>query len=176
MFHCGESSREPHGPANISAFKEIYQYYMHRKICITTVHSEGEFAPLQALVAPLLGGTMINPESANEHVPEIKRKIRVVKERCCAARHGLPFQQILKWSTIHIVFQTVKLLNFFPTKGGISYTLSLKTIMSGEILDLKKKLSLHIGQCCQVHEEDAPHNIQNPRTKGAILLGPSGNL
>ena len=48
--------------------------------------------------------------------------------------------------------------------------------MSGEIIDYKKHLSLHIGQYYQVHKEDAPRNIQNPRTKGAISLGPSGNL
>ena len=89
---------------------------------------------------------MINLASDNEHVPEIERKIRVVKERCCAARHGLPFQIILKLLTIHIVFQTVKLLNLFPTKGIISDTLSPKIIMSGDILDYKKHLSLQIGQ------------------------------
>jgi len=77
---------------------------------------------------------------------------------------------------IHIVFHAVKLLNFFPTKGGISDTLSPKTIMLGETLDYKKHLSLPIGQYCQVHKEDNPHNSQRPRTKGAILLGPSGNL
>jgi hypothetical protein len=48
--------------------------------------------------------------------------------------------------------------------------------MSGETLDYKKHLSLQVGQYCQVHEEDTPRNSQSPRTKGAILLGPSGNL
>ena len=152
MFQCGESSREPHGPANIfAAFKEIYQYYMHHGFHITTVHSDREFAPLQSLVAALPGGPMINLESAKKHVLEFERKIRVVKERCRAARHGLPFQKIPKLLTIHIVFQTVKLIIFFPTKGGISDTLSPKTIMSGEILYYKKHLSLQIGQYCQVH-------------------------
>ena len=102
------------------------------------MHSDREFASLQALVASLPDGPMINLASANEHIPEIERKIRVVKERCRAAQHGLPFQRIPKLLTIHIVFQTVKLLNFFPTKGGISDTLSPKTIMSGEILNYKK--------------------------------------
>ena len=77
---------------------------MHRGFRITTVHSDGEFAPLRALVAALPGGPMINLASANKHVPEIERKIRVVKERFHAARHGLPFQQIPKLLTIHIVF------------------------------------------------------------------------
>jgi hypothetical protein len=77
---------------------------------------------------------------------------------------------------IHIVFNAVKMLNFFPTKGGISNTLSPKTIMSGETLDYKKHLGLQVGECWQVHEEDTPRNSQSPRTKGAISLGPSGNL
>jgi hypothetical protein len=77
---------------------------------------------------------------------------------------------------IHIVLNAVKMLNFFPTKRGISDTLSPKTIMSGETLNYKKHLSLQVGQYCQVHEEDTPHNSQSPRTKGAISLGPSGNL
>jgi hypothetical protein len=48
--------------------------------------------------------------------------------------------------------------------------------MSGETLDYKKHLNLQVGQQCQVHEEDTPHNSQLTCTKGAIYLGPSGNL
>jgi hypothetical protein len=70
----------------------------------------------------------------------------------------------------------VKLLIFFPTKGGVSDTLTPKTIISGETLDFKKHLSLQIGKYCQVHEEDTPRNSQVARTKGAISLGPSGSL
>jgi hypothetical protein len=77
---------------------------------------------------------------------------------------------------INVVPNVVKLLILFPTKGGVSNTLSPNTIMSGETLDLKKHLSLQIGQYCQVHKEETPHNIHIARTKGAIYLGPSGNL
>ena len=48
--------------------------------------------------------------------------------------------------------------------------------MSGEVLDFKKHLCLQIVQYCHVHEEETPRNGQAARTKGAILLGPSGNL
>jgi hypothetical protein len=48
--------------------------------------------------------------------------------------------------------------------------------MSGETLDYKKHLSLQLGQYCQVHDEDNPHNSQIAQTKGVISLGPSGNL
>jgi hypothetical protein len=119
---------------------------------------------------------MVNLESANEHVPEIERRIRVVKERCWATRHSLPFHTIPKLMTIHIVHNDVKLLKFFSTKGGMSDTLSPKTIMSGDTLDYTKHLILHLGQYCQVHEEENPRNSQIAQTKGANYLVPSGNL
>jgi hypothetical protein len=134
-------------PQIFKAFKEIYQYYLHRGFRITTVHVDGEFAPLTALIEFMPGGLMVNLASSNEHVPEIKRRIRVVtKERCQATRHSLPFQRMPKLLTIHIVFHAVKLLNFFPTKGGILDTLSRKIIMSGEMLDYKKHLLFQLRQ------------------------------
>ena len=163
-------------PQIFKAFKEMYSYYLQRGFRITTVDADGEFEPIKTLIESLPGGPRVNLASSNEHVPTIERRIRVVKERCRASRHSLPFDRIPKLLTIHIVFQSVKLLNFFPTKGGISDTLSPKTIMSGETLNYKKDLSLQIGQYCQVHEEEFPRNSQIPRTKGAISLGPSGNL
>ena len=68
------------------------------------------------------------------------------------------------------------MLNFFLTKGGISDSIIPNTIMSGETLGFKKSLCLHLGQYCQVHKEEIPRNIQALITKGAIYLGPSGNI
>jgi hypothetical protein len=158
------------------AFEEIYKFYLNRGFKITTVHADGEFAPLQAMIQAMPDGPRVNLASANEHVPDIERRIRVVKERVRSARHSLPFNTVPKLIMIHIIFHCVKLLNHFPAKGGISDYHSPKTIMTGETLHFKKHLSLQIGQYCQVHEEDNPRNSQLPRTKGAICLGPSGNI
>jgi hypothetical protein len=158
------------------AFKEMYQYYLQRGFHITTVHADDEFAPLNILIEDMPGGPVVNFASANEHVPGIERRIRVVKERCRATRHSLLFHTIPKLMTIHIVLNVVKLLIFFPTKGGVSDTLSPKTIMSWETLYYKKHLSLQLGQYFQVHQEDNPRNSQVARTKGVISLGPSCNL
>jgi hypothetical protein len=163
-------------PQIFKAFKDMYQYYLQRGFHTKTVHADGEFAHLKPLIESMPGDPMVNLASANEHVPEIEQRIQEVKERCRATRHILPYERIPKLMTIHIVPNVVKLLNFFPTKGGVYDTLSPKTIMSGERLDFKKHLSLHIGQYCQVHEEDTPLNRQVACTKGAISLGPSGNL
>jgi hypothetical protein len=54
------------------AFKQIYQYYLQRGFCITTVHADGEFASLKVLIESLPRGPMFNLASPNEHVPEIE--------------------------------------------------------------------------------------------------------
>jgi hypothetical protein len=51
---------------------------------------------------------MVNMASANELVPEIECHIQVVKERCRATQHSLPFERIPKIMTVHIVLNVVK--------------------------------------------------------------------
>jgi hypothetical protein len=103
-------------PQIFKSFKEMYHYYLHHGFHITTVHADGEFAPLKTLIKAMPGGTMVNLASANKHVPEIERRVRVVKERCRATRHSLPFHTIPKLMTIHIVLNVIKLLNFFQQR------------------------------------------------------------
>jgi hypothetical protein len=158
------------------AYENIHKFYLNQGFLITAIHVDNEFAPLQVLIQSMPGGPRVNLTSANEHVPEIERRIRVVKERARSSRHSLPFNRIPRLLTIYIVFKAVKLLNYFPPKGGISDTVSPRTIMTGETLNYKTQLTLQIGQYCQVHEEFTPRNSQLPRTQGAICLGPSGNL
>jgi hypothetical protein len=71
------------------------------------------------------------------------------------------------------VFHAVKLLNFFPTKGGVSDTLSPKTILSGETLDYKKHLRLVLSGAPGRYTAQQS-TAKNERSK--ISLGPSGNL
>jgi hypothetical protein len=139
----------------------MYQYYLHRGSHITTVHAEGEFAPLKTLLEAMTGGPMVDLASDNKHVPGIELRIRVVRERCQATRHSLPFHTIPKLMTINIVLNVVKMLIFYPTNGRVSDTLSPKTITSGETLDYKNYLSLQLGQYCQVHEETMLETVRS---------------
>ena len=106
------------------------------------LHVNGEFAPLKTMIESMSAGPMVTLTSRNKHVPETKHRIRVVKEHCRDTRHRLLFTRIPKILMIHIVFNVVNMLNYFPTKGGISNTLSPKTIMAGEKLVYKKHLCL----------------------------------
>jgi hypothetical protein len=105
-------------PHIFKSFKEMYQYYLQRGFHSKTVHADSKFAPVKPLIESMPGGPMVNLASANEQVPEIERRIRVVKERCQATRHSLPYERIPNLMTIHIVLNVVKLLNFFQPRAA----------------------------------------------------------
>ena len=133
------------------AYEEIHKFYLKRGFHITTMHVDNKFAPLQVMIQSMPGRPRVNLTSASKHVPKIERRIWVVKERARSSRHSLPFNRIPRLLTIYIVFKAVKLLNYFPPKGGISDIVSPKTIMTGETLNYNMQLTLQIGQYCQVH-------------------------
>jgi hypothetical protein len=66
-------------PQIFKAFKEMCQYYLQRGFHITTVHADGGFTPVKTVIESMTGGPMVNLVSANEHVPEIECRVRVVK-------------------------------------------------------------------------------------------------
>ena len=156
-------------PSIFAALRGMYNYYLKRGFRITTVMADGEFAPLQTLLSQLHEAPILNLTAANEHEPFVERRIRVIKERTRAVRHSLPFKTLPRKMTANIVLYVTKLLNFFPTKGGLSTTLSPKMIMSGETINYKH-YTLPFGSYCQVHEETAPRNSLAARTQGAISL------
>ena len=101
-------------------------------------------------------GPYVNVTAANEHAPNIERIIRVVKEKTRCQQHSLSFNQIPKVMTIRCVLNVCKLLNFFPSKGGISDVYSSRTILTGQHLDYDNHFCLQFVKYYQVHEEDNP--------------------
>ncbi len=122
----------------------------------------------------MYGAPKLNLASANEHIPEIERKIRVIKERVRPVIYSIPFNSLPSWMLVHAVLFVTKQLNLFPVKGGLSSKLSPKQIMSGEVVHYKF-CAMGFGWYCQIHEEDQPRNGMVQQTHGLILLGPSGN-
>ena len=140
-----------------NAFNEVYIYYRMWGFSIITLHIDGYFSPLQAMIIEhTTGGPTINLTSENEHVLEIYCRIRVVKEIEIRVRQSIPLNRIPRLFLIYIIFVSVKMINNFPTKGGTSTVYSPNIIMSGETFHYNIHLTLKIGHYCQVHDEDTP--------------------
>ena len=157
------------------ALKAMHNYYLQRGFQIVFIKGDGEFKPLDGMMSDLYGAPKLNLSSANEHVPEIERKIWVIKERVRAVVYSLPVNALPAVVLVNAVLFVTKQLNLFPVKGGISNQFSPKQIMTGEVVHYKF-CSVPFGQYCQISEEGHPRNGLGARTQGAIALGPSGNV
>ena len=72
--------------------------------------------------------------------------------------------------------QQVKWLNCFPVKGGVSITLSPRTIITGKPIDYNKQCTIHMGAYVLVHTENQPTNTMAPRALSCIYLNPMDNM
>ena len=63
---------------------------------------DGQFEPLRGNLAEL--GIVLNTASNDEHVPEIERQIRTVKERTRAIYCTLPFKKMPRRLIIEMVY------------------------------------------------------------------------
>ena len=117
----------------------------------------------------------INITSAEEHVPEIERCIRTLKERCRAQWSRLPFKECMpKIIVIGLVKNCVTWINSFPSAGGISSIYSPRTIMTGIKMDYNKNCKIAFGEYAQVY--NTTKNDMTERTVGGICLGPANNI
>ena len=155
----------------LKCIKGVVSLYHKAGFTVTTALMDGEFVPLRGGLAELV--LRLNETSRDEHVGDIKRYIRTVKDRMRATYNTLPFQKIPARLVIEMAKTTVFWLNAFQSAGGASRQMSPRTIVTGQQVDYKRHCRFQFGEYAQTHEEH--NNSMNPRTIGAIALRPVGN-
>ena len=172
-FSTAELLVNRHIETIFSATKRVHQHYLKRGFKITSLLMDGEF-DIEGYRGDLSTiGITLNAVAANEHVPEIERHIRVIKERARSVVNMLPFEAIPARMIVELIYYCCFWLNSFPAKGGISATMSPRAIVVGSTIDYNNHVKLEFGQYVQTHE---PHdNSIQTRTVGALALRPTGN-
>ena len=155
----------------LKAIQQVLNIYQIKNFKVTHLLMDGQFEPLRNSISGL--GATLNTVARDEHVPEIERHIRTLKERVRCVRNMLPFESIPKRLVIEMVYYATFWLNCFPSKEGISNSLSPRTIITGSKVDYLKHCKLEFGEYVQVHEQH--DNTLATRTVGAIALRPNGN-
>jgi hypothetical protein len=151
--------------------KDVVKIYKSRGFSVDLFLGDGEFEPLRGNIAEL-GGTL-NTTANDEHVGDVERYIRTIKERARATLHLTPFRQIPVIMVQDLIGGCVFWLNSFPNENGVSRTVSPRTIMTGKTVDYNRHCKIMFGAYAQVHEEH--DNSMQARTTGAIALRPTGN-
>jgi hypothetical protein len=157
----------------VGAIKRLHQIYAKRGFQLTILLMDGQFNKdnLDGEIAQL--GITLNTVSADEHVPEIERHIRTIKERARSVINMLPFEGYPARMIIELIYYCGFWLNSFPANGGISDVLSPRSIILGTTIDYTQHCKLEYGTYVQTHEKH--DNTMIPRTTGAIALRPTGN-
>jgi len=133
---------------------------------------DNEFEKLQNLV-PIL---VFNTTAAKETVPEVERKIRLIKEWGRGILNTLPFKKTPRVMLIELIYHVVLWLNAFPANSGVSETLSPHEIVYQHKLDFAKHCKSPFGMYCEVHDDPVLTNTMVTRSTSSIVLGPTGNL
>jgi hypothetical protein len=157
------------------AFEDMLAAYKLRTFTVVAVLSDGEkgIAALETFFATL--GIVHNPTGRNEHVPEVERAIRLVKERVRILWNGFPYQ-ICNELLIHLVCYCVSMVNLCPKSTSTTSSLSPREMFTGRKVDAAKELRLPFGSYCQVHDDNQVINSMLPRSTGAVSLGPTGSI
>jgi hypothetical protein len=149
----------------------VCSHYSRAGFQVQTLIMDGEFEKIR----DLLPGVVLNTTAANEHVAEIERRIRTLKERARCALATMPFRRLPNMILIHLLYFLTMWINNFPSKTGISSIYSPRELLNRSRLSASKHCRADFGAYCEVHEEPSPSNTMASRTQPAICLGPTGN-
>jgi hypothetical protein len=120
----------------ISSLKKVFEIYTQRGFTIQTALMDRKFECLR----DNLRGITLNTTASSEHVLEIERQIRVIKERACAIWSTLPFTKVPNRIIVELINFDVIWLNAFPPARGISQTYSPKNNHDRNHTGLQKTL------------------------------------
>jgi len=170
-FGTAELIKDMKNNTLIMSIEQLIQAYQARGFKIQPILADRQFQHIQQIIGQK--GIKLNICAANEHVPEIERYIRTVKERVRSIATVLPFERYPPRLIVEMVYNCIFWLNSFPHKNGVHATMSPRAIMTGKRITYDKHCKLEFGTYVQTHKKH--NNSMDPRTPGAIALRPTGN-
>jgi len=152
--------------------KMLINMHHARKIIIKKVNADNEFKNLAEELRPI----PVNIVGADEHVGDIERSNRTVKDHTRCHVHRLSYKRYPSEMVCGCVIKSVKDLNEEVASNGISDVLSPGTLVIGRVEPSYKEVqALNFGDYVQAHVSASITNTNEPLTTGAIALYPSRN-
>ena len=154
-----------------AALRRVVNIYARGGFQVTMALMDGAFAGQHDVCNQLQ--VKLNTTSRDEHVGDVERYIRTVKERMRGISNTIPFKRLTRNMVMELAKAVVYWLNSVPSHMGVSPMMSPRTIITGQLLDYHKHCRYEFGEYVQTHEEH--DNSLLSRTVGAIALRPTGN-
>ena len=96
-------------------------------------------------VIPEILQVVISTSAASEHVAEVEKQIRVIKEQCQACMVVMPFRKRPNIMAINLVHFCVFWINAMPVNTGMSPIYSPREPICHQKVDAKKWCKLMFG-------------------------------
>jgi hypothetical protein len=156
-----------------TSLDDMISTYRSENFTVKCIKTDGEGA-IGALKSHLNDqGIVVNTSSKNQHVPQIERKARQIKERVRAHIAVLPFK-LTTQLLICLVYFCVQSINLFAQRTQ-NHCMSPREMFTGRKLDLKRDCKIEFGEYAQIHEDNIVKNNMQARTSDAIAVRMRGN-
>ena len=119
-----------------TALRRVINIYARGGFQVTTSLMDGAFAGLHDVCNQLQ--VTLNTTSRDEHVGDVERYIRTIKERMRGVANTIPFKRLTHNMIMELAKAVVYWLNSIPSHMGVSPTMSPRTIITGQVLDYHK--------------------------------------
>ena len=127
-----------------SSLTKIVKIYARGGFIVRLVMMDMEFEKIKDEFTQVV----VNTTAAREHVGEIERVIKFIKERARCVVSDLRvagFKYLHKLIVVHCLYFVTLMINAVPAEGGISEKYSPREIVSGCKLDMKKDCRVLFG-------------------------------
>jgi hypothetical protein len=149
-----------HAPKCQSASKlgyllqRIINVYARAGFWIQTILIDNQFEKIRDHISTI----DMNTPAVAEHIAEIERQIRVIKECARGILCTLPYKNLPPLMLIQLLHFVVMWVNNFPLATGISTQFSPQELIICHWLDYKKHCKAPFGAYCKAHKENNPTN------------------
>ena len=150
----------------INGLEKVLRLFKKRGFTITLVNADNEFQKLEDKISAPVAIC-----AAGQHVPRVERGIRFVKDRTRCYWIALPFKKVPKIMVDDCLTMVITCINNFPSKNGISTTLSPANIVLGRNKIDANNLTATFGRYYEVF--CGTDNTNKERRISAICLRPS---
>ena len=136
---------------------KVLCHYNKGSYVIKKIHADGEFKILLLKIKDDLD-IDVNVVNPDEHVVDIKRLNRIIKEKFRTLYYRLPFKSIPKVMIKTLACVTTHAMNLFLIKGEVSKYFSPHVILGKKQLDYVKDFNFEFGEYVEASNANTPSN------------------
>ena len=152
-----------------SAIKQHINKFGVRGIAIASIHIYNKFEKIRDIIRPI----HFEIYARGKHVGNIKREVRILKERCLCTTSYVPYKEMPSITIKANLEEKFHCHKIFTPEYYTSQAIGPARMILGQDKPYYSNLKLEFGQYCQLYENN--RNNMTPRSVDGIALRPKND-